>query len=77
MERHKIQKTLDGGTLIKIQKTLGGETLIKIQKSLGGKTLIKIQNKEKFFYKLGFVGYLVGIGPSMCWTWVFHVLGSI
>ena len=61
MERHKIQKTLGGGTLIKIQKTLGG------------KTLIKIQNKEKSSTSWALLGLwlvlgllCVGLESSMC-----------
>ena len=67
------------------QKTLGGRKLIKIQKTLGGKALNKKikKNKWKVFYKLGFVGPLVGFGSlvgfglslwlkmhgsSLCWT---------
>ena len=50
------------------QKTLNGRNLIKIQNTLGGKAPNKKnKQKEKVFYKLGFVGSLVrplvGLGP--------------
>ena len=46
-------------------KTLGGRKLIKLQNTLGGKALNKKNKnkKRKIFYKLGFVGPLVGLGP--------------
>ena len=66
------------------QKTLNDRNLIKLQNTLSGKAPNKKnKQKEKVFYKLGFVGPLVGLGPlvefglslwlkilgpSLCWT---------